>query len=206
MTAAVILIHAARAPPQGVVADVPCVDHEDAVLIRRIAAHEADALAAFYRKSIGRVYGLALRITRNRSTAEEVAEDVYIQLWQRAAAFDPARGSPLAWTLTICRSRALDALRRADPAIVDPDPTERPDAWREVGGNPQDLLQARRCHAAIHAAVDRLLPLQRQLLGLAFFHDMSHADIAQHTGIPLGTVKSTIRRTLASLRPPLAGL
>jgi RNA polymerase sigma factor (sigma-70 family) len=192
---------ATSAGPQALQGDPS--DDEGTALMRRIAAHDQQALECFYRASIGRVFGLALRITRNRETAEEVAEDVYVQLWHRAVNFDPMRGSPLAWTLTICRSRALDALRRVDQAILDADPSERPDAWLEAGGNPQDLLQASRQNAALHKALNRLRPQQRQLLSLAFFCDLSHAELAAHTGLPLGTVKSQLRRTLASLRKDL---
>jgi RNA polymerase sigma factor (sigma-70 family) len=178
-------------------------DNEDEALVRRMTSGDQSALECFYRASIGRVYGLALRITRSSATAEEVAQDVYVQLWNRASGFDPMRGSLLAWTLTICRSRALDALRRCDPAILDPDPTERLDAAVELGGNPQDLLDASRQNAELHAAMLRLSPQQRQLLSLAFFGDMSHGELAAHTGLPLGTVKSRLRRTLLMLRGDL---
>jgi RNA polymerase sigma factor (sigma-70 family) len=178
-------------------------DNEDVALVQRITARDQSALECFYRASIGRVYGLALRITRNSSTAEEVAQDVYVQLWNRASGFDPQRGCLLAWTLAICRSRALDTLRRRDPAILDPDPTERLDAPVEAGGNPQDLLHASRQNGELHAAMQRLNPQQRQLLSLAFFRDLSHGELAAHTGLPLGTVKSTLRRTLATLREDL---
>jgi RNA polymerase sigma factor (sigma-70 family) len=180
-------------------------ESEDVALVRRMTDRDQNALESFYRTSIGRVYGLALRITRNSSTAEEVAQDVYVQLWNRASGFNPLRGSLLAWTLTICRSRALDALRRRDPAILDPDPTERLDASLESGCNPQDLLRASRQNRALHAAMQRLSPQQRQLLSLAFFGDLSHSELALHTGLPLGTVKSTLRRTLVMLREDLGG-
>jgi RNA polymerase sigma factor (sigma-70 family) len=179
-------------------------DDEGSQWMQRIAARDQQALVAFYRATIGRVYGLALRITRNPATAEEVAQDVYVQLWHRAASFDALRGSSLTWTLTICRSRALDALRRTDQAISDPDPTERLDAVQQAGGNPQDLLLATRENSALHAAMQALKPLQRQLLSLAFFGDLSHAELAAHTGLALGTVKSTLRRTLAQLREDLS--
>jgi RNA polymerase sigma factor (sigma-70 family) len=179
-------------------------EDEGSQWMRRIAAHDQQALADFYRATIGRVYGLALRITRNRTSAEEVAQDVYVQLWNRAASFDAMRGSSLAWTLTICRSRALDALRRVDRAIVDPEPTERLDAMLESGGNPQDLLMATRENTALHAAMQALKPLQRQLLSLAFFGGLSHAELATHMGLPLGTVKTTMRRTLAQLHQDLS--
>jgi RNA polymerase sigma factor (sigma-70 family) len=178
-------------------------DNEDMALVRRMTARDQSALEFFYRASIGRVYGLALRITRNQATAEEVAQDVYVQLWHRASSFEPLRGSLLAWTLTICRSRAIDALRRRDPAILDPEPTERLDALLESGGNPQDLLHASRQNAELHAAMQRLSPKQRQLLSLAFFGDLSHSELAAQTGFPLGTVKSTMRRTLAMLHEDL---
>ncbi len=184
---------------------------EGAALMPRIAAHDRQAFECFYRATIGRVFGLALRITRNRPTAEEVAEDVYVQLWHRADSFDPKRGSSLAWTLTICRSRALDALRRVDPAILDEDPAARLDACLDacsdlpvhIGGNPQDLLYASQQNAALHGAIQRLQPLQRQLLSLAYFRDLSHAELAAHTGLALGTVKSCVRRTLLVLRADL---
>lgn len=182
---------------------VAATDEAGCDLMLRIAAHDEQALKAFYRLTIGRVFGLALRITRNRQTAEEVSEDVYVQLWNRAGSFDPMRGSSLSWTLTICRSRSLDALRRNDRAIPDPDPTERLDALVESGGNPQDLLHATQQNAALHAALERLEPRQRQLLSLAFFYDLSHSELALHTGMPLGSVKSTIRRTLTLLREDL---
>jgi RNA polymerase sigma-70 factor (ECF subfamily) len=178
-------------------------DPEGAGLVSRIAARDEVAFESFYRSSIGLVFGLALRITRQRETAEEVAEDVYVQIWNRATSFDAMRGSALAWALTICRSRAIDALRRADRAVSDPDPTARLDATIDSGGDLQDLLLASQENAALHAAIGRLLPLQRQLLGLAFFRGLTHLELAEHTGLPLGTVKSTLRRTLASLREEL---
>jgi RNA polymerase sigma-70 factor (ECF subfamily) len=96
--------------------------------------------------------------------------------------------------------RALDALRRSDPAILDPDPASRLDAQVESAGNAQDLLHGSRQNAALHAAIHRLRPQQRQWLSLAFFRDMSHIELASHTGLPLGTVKSLMCRTLAVLR------
>jgi RNA polymerase sigma-70 factor (ECF subfamily) len=153
--------------------------------------------------TIGKVFGLALRIVRNRASAEEVAEDVYVQIWHSAATYDPQRGSPLGWTLTICRSRAIDSLRRADKAIVDPDPTERLDAVVQLEPGLQDLLQASQEHAALHAALTRLQPVQRQVLGLAFFRGLTHPEIAAMADMPLGTIKSHIRRALNTLRQEL---
>ena len=172
-------------------------------LLAGVVAGEQRALERFYRLTIGKVFGLALRIVRNRATAEEVAEDVYVQIWRSAASYNPQRGSPLAWVLTICRSRALDALRRADSAIVDADPTERLDAVVQHQPGLQDLLQASQEHSALHAAIAKLRPEQRQILGLAFFRGLTHPEIAAAAQLPMGTIKSHIRRALATLRQEL---
>jgi RNA polymerase sigma factor (sigma-70 family) len=175
---------------------------ELAAVMAGVAAGEQRALERFYRLTIGKVFGLALRIVRNRASAEEVAEDVYVQIWHRAATYDPQRGSPLGWALTICRSRAIDSLRRADKAILDPDPTERLDAIAQIVPGLQDLLQASQ-ENALHAALNRLQAVQRQLLSLAFFRGLTHLEIAATTHLPLGTIKSHIRRALATLREEL---
>jgi len=172
-------------------------------LVAGVAAGEQRAFERFYRLTINRVFGLALRIVRCRATAEEVAEDVYVQIWHSADCYDAQRGSPLGWTLTICRSRAIDALRRVDRAIVDADPTERLDAIVQHGPGLQDLLQATEDNTALHAAMARLVPEQRQVIALAFFRGLTHAEIALASELPLGTVKSYIRRGLAALREEL---
>lgn len=172
-------------------------------LLQGVTAGEQRALERFYRLTVGRVFGLALRIVQCRATAEEVADDVYVQVWHSAATYDAHRSSPLGWVLMICRSRALDSLRRADKAIVDPDPTERLDATTELVPGLQDLLQATQEHTALHVALAKLRPQQRQFLSLAFFSGLSHAEIAAQTNLPLGTIKSQIRRALATLRDEL---
>jgi RNA polymerase sigma-70 factor (ECF subfamily) len=181
---------------------LPCPP-ELAALVEGIAAGEQRALERFYRLTIGRVFGLAWRIVGCRATAEEVAEDVYVQVWHSAAHYDAQRGTPLGWALTICRSRAIDTLRRADPAILDEDPTERLDATRQQVPGLQDLLQATQENTRLHAALSRLRPEQRQMLALSFFRGLSHQEIADHMLLPLGTVKSVIRRSLSALREEL---
>lgn len=182
-----------------------------AALLVRIARHdEGDdqrALEALYRATVGRVYGMALRILRKAEDAEDATEEVFFQVWRQAARFDPARGRPLGWLLTLARSRALDQLRRRDPALIHPEPEalhgNEPEDEAE-GRDPQDLLVATRAHRSLHRALTALEPLPRELVALAFFRGLSHEEIASQTALPLGTVKSHIRRALAMLRAALS--
>lgn len=168
--------------------------------IARIVGRDQNALADLYEAMVGRVYGLALRITRNVQTAEEVAEDTFWQIWRQAPRFDPARGSAVAWILTMARSRALDAVRRVDPAEC---VAEAGLGEADSGDGPEDLLAATETGHQLQAALAGLEPLPRQLVALAFFRGLSHEEISDHTGLPLGTVKSHIRRALGRLRETL---
>lgn len=172
-------------------------------LLSEVAAGQQRALERFYRLTMSRIYGKALFIVRCPATAEEVVEDVYVQIWHQAGSYDPGRSTPLTWALTICRSRSIDALRRVDACIVDPDPAERVDAIAQHAPGAQELLQTSQDHAALHAAINRLTPTKRQLLALAFFRGLSHSEIATTAQIPLGTVKTQIRQAIATLRSEL---
>ena len=139
------------------------------------------------------VLSLVSRITQQIDIAEEVVSDVYLQVWRQADRFDPARGNALAWLTVLCRSRALDALRKinatpthgAAPISEIPEPV--------AAEFPQDLLIAVEEHSAVHAALEKLEPNQRQLLALAYFRGYTHKELAEFTGMPLGTVKTQLR-------------
>lgn len=173
--------------------------------LARIVRQDEAALADLYRAAVGKVYGLALRIVRDTACAEEVAEDTFWQVWRQAPRFDPQRGSALAWVLTIARSRALDALRARTRAQAD---TVSADAMGDAldgelahdADGPCDLLQTVQANTHLHEALSQLEPLPRQLVALAFFRGLTHEEIAEQTGLPLGTVKSHIRRALTALR------
>ncbi|HWP00079.1 MAG TPA: sigma-70 family RNA polymerase sigma factor [Methylococcus sp.] len=173
--------------------------------IGRIVDQDQQAFAALYEAMIGKVYGLALRITRRVPLAEEVAEDTFWQIWRQAPRFDAARGSAAAWIMTIARSRALDALRGIDPAECEAEPGEPAGSEASSRDDPLDLLAAMQRGHRLHAALAGLDPESRQLVALAFFRGLSHEEIAAQTQLPLGTVKSQIRRALARLRQALAG-
>ena len=174
-----------------------------AELLAAVAKQDEAALGRLYDASLSRVYGVALRITRDAKLAEDVCEEVYWQVWREALRFDPARGSALTWLLTIARSRALDSLRRKDTAELHPDPAQLTGPDGSMQYNPQDLLETTQRSDALHAALRTLDALPRQLLSLAYFRGLTHDEIAAQTGIPLGTVKSHLRRSLDVLRSVL---
>lgn len=173
-------------------------------LIGRIVHQDQQAFVSLYEAVVGRVYGLALRITRDIPLAEEVTEEAFWQVWRQAPRFDPKRGSALAWILTIARSRALDAIRSHTRAEGKTAPESLAPAAASPRDDPLDLLAALQQENRLHAALAELGPQSRQLISLAFFQDLSHAEISCHTGLPLGTVKSHIRRALICLRQALA--
>lgn len=171
--------------------------------ISAMAQRDEAALSAFYDATLGRAWALALRITRNREATEEVLMDAYLQVWKNPAGWSRERGSPLAWLLVIVRSRALDFLRRREPAEAHPEPETLNEAEHAGDNDPMDILLACESNGAVHAALVKLVPVQRQLLALAFFGGMSHEEIAAHAAMPLGTVKSHLRRALIALREHL---
>lgn len=206
---------AATAAAEPAAACAPAFDDDQlAGLVLRVCDQHEPSLARLYEATSGRVHGLVLRIVRVASLAEEVVEDVFWQVWREAPRFDAERGRVLAWLLAIARSRAIDALRRnervrASEVAVDDD--DALDALAEGRGegrahsdDPFDLISASQHHARLHALLAGLEPLPRQLLALAFMRGCTHEEIAEQTGLALGTVKSHIRRTLVALRSQLA--
>ena len=186
----------------GIPAPDPQIEHRH--WLTAIAKGDERSLGAFYQATVSRVYGLALRIVRQREAAEEVVEDVYMQVWQQAGRYDAARGKPLTWLLTICRSRALDFLRRDDEAIAHPEPDTLRAESADDHANPQDMLLMMERNSYLYAILEALMPVQRQLVALAFFRGLTHQEIADHARLPLGTVKSHIRRALDAMREQLA--
>jgi RNA polymerase sigma-70 factor (ECF subfamily) len=188
-------------------AAAPLADPDDALLgqwIERIARQDERALEALYDALAPRVHGLVLRITRRAALAEEVLEDTFWQVWRQAPRFDAARGRPITWLLAMARSRAIDALRREQrfrhEELPEDDLAEAVDGAGAPALPPQDLLEATRGQAHVHAALASLEPRSRQLVALAFFRGLTHEEIAEQQQMPLGTVKSLIRRALQQLK------
>lgn len=184
---------------------LPAAD-DDAVLcdyLSAISEHDQSALARFYTLTVSRVYSVALRIVRHAHLAEEVVSDVYMQVWRDAQRYDDSRGRVLGWLLIITRSRALDILRRQEEAFSHPEPYELVSEPESEQKSAHDLLEATQVGSALRDAMQILTPLQRQLLSLAFFRGLTHSEIVAHSGIPLGSVKTHIRRALATLKSQL---
>lgn len=178
-------------------------DADIAGWIARIVDHDERALAALYDATLSRVYGVVLRVVRRSSLAEEVVEDTFFQVWRQAPRFDPARGKALTWLLNMARSRAIDAVRHEARFQHDSlDAETAPEVEADDPGH-DDLLDVARGHAELQRALMLLNAQPRQLVALAFFRGLSHEEIASHTELPLGTVKSQIRRALATLREAL---
>jgi RNA polymerase sigma-70 factor (ECF subfamily) len=181
---------------------------DDAALsawIERIAARDAAALEALYAAASARVHGFVHRFTRIAALTEDVVEDTFWQVWRQAPRFEPQRGRPMTWILAIARSRAIDALRREQRFRHEPiDGDDQSDRLElRADHHAQDLLDATRDATQLHAALRSLEPRPRQLVALAFFRGLTHDEIAEHMALPLGTVKSIIRRALLQLRARL---
>ena len=185
-------------------ADEAATALELSALIERVAAGEQAALGELYDLTVGRLYALAQTVLRNAADAEEVVCEVYTQVWQSAAQYDRSRGGVMGWLLTICRSRAIDRGRRNRTRSQASSTFEVTGSHRDSAApNPEDLLTLVQQGTSIHRALEQLTPIRRELVSLAFFRGLSHEEIAIESNLPIGTVKSHIRRALATLRSEL---
>ena len=175
-------------------------DRAVVALVARMANKDERALAELYDLTVKRLHAFSLRIVRDPGLAEEVTEDALFQAWRDAHRFDVNRGKVITWLLTICRSRALDALRRVDIAdcVEDADVFRAHDA--SLMAAPEQLISQFETGSAVHIALMRLPPNERQAVGLAFFRGLTHQEISDHWSMPLGSVKTLMHRAFAQLR------
>jgi len=169
-----------------------------ALLVEDMRRGDERALESLYDSTVSKLYALAYAILRHEDDAEDVVCATYAQAWEGAASFDGQRGNVFAWLLMMCRSRAVDVLRKRQARL------ETLDAGAIARAadteQPEDLLSLVQQCSRVHAALSALSVERRQLVSLAFLRDLSHHEIAAHTGLPLGTVKSHLRRALLQLR------
>jgi RNA polymerase sigma-70 factor (ECF subfamily) len=173
----------------------------DLLCLLRVQSGDTRALAELYDRYTPLLYPVAYRILRSPADAEDAMQEVWLQVWKRAATYDPRRGAVAAWLLTVARSRALDryrsmSSRRLAESSVDPEPAMPPaDASARAA---QGQMSER-----VRAALAELPPQQRQVLEIAYFQGLSQSEIATRLAAPLGTVKSWTRQALARLREVL---
>jgi RNA polymerase sigma factor (sigma-70 family) len=157
------------------------------------------ALEELYDATVGKLYALASVMLRCEEDAEEVVCATYAYAWANASRYDGQRAGVLSWLMMMCRSRALDMLRQRRIAKASIDIAELHDL-EDAGDGPDDILCLLQQRSRVHAALSTLTPDRRHLVSLAFLQDLSHQDISAVTGLPLGTVKSRVRRALTQLR------
>jgi RNA polymerase sigma-70 factor (ECF subfamily) len=162
-------------------------------LLQRLARGDRAALGDLYDLYAGLVHGLALRVLRDASEAEDVVQEVFMQVWRQAGRYDPVRGRPEAWVCTMARTRALDRLRQRASRREDPSEAAPPRSEVPV---PETAL-------AVRAALGALSDEQRKAVELAYFDGLTQTEIARRLGEPLGTIKTRIRTGMMRLREAL---
>ncbi len=182
----------------------PAVDRKRSTelsgLIDRIASGDERAMAELYDQTNRLVFSLALRILNERTAAEDVTLDVFLQVWRQAGDFNVSRGTPFAWLMTITRTRAIDRMRSGGRRML------AGDGLDEIRNIPADdespeeasLIQERR--NLVRAALSELAPEHRVLIETAYFEGLTHTEIAAKFNLPLGTVKTRIRAGMTTLR------
>lgn len=185
----------------------PDTDSELMTLLDRIAAQDDTALKRLYERTSSRLFGLALRVVRNRDAAEDVLQESFLSIWRSAGSYRASLSPPMAWLGLIVRSRALDALRKRASDRADLMNELDDDLAKALEGestNPMDATEASEQAFALHQCLTRLENKQREVVSLAYLRDLSHGELAEQLQLPLGTVKTWIRRGLEQLRACMA--
>ena len=178
---------------------------EDQELLVRIAAGEKDALEAIYERYSSAVYSLARYMLRSEAVAEEAAQDVFLNIWLKAASYNASRGQPKTWIMSVAHHKIIDVIRsrRRAEAVSDPKEYETLDLLpsHQIGTDEevQRNIEAER----VREALEKLPEAQQEVIRLAYFNGLSQSEIAARLGQPLGTVKTRARLALQKLREEL---
>ena len=167
-------------------------------LLGRVAAHDREAFAAVYKATSAKLWGVVIRILPRRDVAEDVLQDVYVRIWQRAGSFDPGKASPITWMVSIARNRAIDEVRRRRPVSIE----DAPEALEVAESGPDPLESAQQSDALrrLKACLEGLEPERRQMVLLAYYTGLSREELAQRFATPVNTIKTWLHRSLAQLR------
>lgn len=170
-----------------------------AYLLKLCGRGDQNAFAALYDAIASRVQGLAVRVVRDPAQAEEVAQEAFLEIWKNSSRFDPERGSPLGWLLTIVHRKAVDRVRSAE-ASTRRDTTYQQQNQQVEHDSTAEAAQASLEARRVRAAMDSLTPIQREALELAYFGGYTHTEVATMLDLPVGTAKTRIRDGLIRLR------
>jgi RNA polymerase sigma-70 factor (ECF subfamily) len=170
-----------------------------AAALRRVAGGDRAALRLVYDETAAKLFGVCLRILHDRSEAEDVLQDVYLNVWRKAASFDEARASPITWLVAIARNRAIDRVRSgAGARLAAPieDAGEIPDPALIAN----ETIEAAQENRRLYSCLEELETRQQAAIRAAFIDGLTYEELAERSSVPLGTMKSWIRRGLAKLR------
>jgi RNA polymerase sigma-70 factor (ECF subfamily) len=168
-------------------------------LLRRVAGRDADAFAVLYDQTRARVYGLVARVLRDSGYSEETTQEVYLEVWRTAAAYDPVKGSALSWLMTMAHRRAIDRVRAEQAA------TQRESRYGASTVDPARDVVAESALAAderrrVVECLDGLTDIQRQCIEMAYYGGLTYAEVSQRLSANLSTIKSRMRDALRGLR------
>ena len=171
------------------------------LLLNKVRQGDQQAFGQLYDTTVNLLYAIALRISRNHDMAEEIINETYMQLWQQASKYDSTKSTIKSWLVMLCRSRAIDALRRNrhnDAQQLDDEMAITDDSTLP------DLMISIERESRLHQELEKLSNTQRQLLSLSFFRGFTHNELADFLDLPLGTVKTQIRRSIIQLKENMA--
>lgn len=177
----------------------------EAALLAEIARGNAEAFSQFYDRLSGLLLGLAAKILGDLTAAEDVLQEVFVQIWEKAPTYDPALGKPLTWTVMLTRHKAIDRLRATQRRrrLVE-EATQENETTVELATGSDDAAISQETAQRVRSALTALPAEQRQAIEMAFFGGLTQLEIAEAIPAPLGTVKARIRRGMLSLREALA--
>ena len=167
--------------------------------LARVADGDRQALGAVYRVTAAKLFGVCLRILHERAEAEDVLQEVYLTVWQKAAGFDPARASPMTWLITIARNKAIDRLRAGGQSRR-MEPLDSAHEIADAAPLAEDTLSQSEDNARLKTCLGGLAAPEQSALRGAFFEGNTYEELAERMKLPLGTIKSRIRRALQKLK------